>query len=108
MQGRGRKFASAHLLVLVKPRVVEGPAAPGAEAVPLPTRLGLTVSKKVGDAVARNLVKRRLRELFRLHKGWFPPARDIVIIARPGTAALPWEVLCRELEQLCRKSFARS
>lgn len=113
IQGRGRKFSSAHLLLLVRPRVApEAPAPsagdPPAATVPLPSRLGLTVSKKIGGSVARNRVKRRLRELFRLHKSWFPPARDLVVIARPGTAEVSWEALSRELEHLCKRSFPRS
>jgi ribonuclease P protein component len=48
-------------------------------------RLGLTVSRKVGNAVVRNRAKRRLREVVRLYEapeklaGW-----DIVLIGRPG------------------------
>lgn len=109
MQGRGRKFASPHLLVLVRSRPTPtGAPEPPPSAPVLPTRLGLTVSKKVGGAVARNLVKRRLRELYRLHKSWFPPARDIVVIARPGAAEMSYGALGRELEQLCKKSLSRS
>lgn len=112
IQGHGRKFSSQHLLLLVRPRAATDAPSPEASAVPspepLPSRLGLTVSKKIGDAVSRNRVKRRLRELYRLHKSWFPPSRDIVVIARPGTADVSWEALSRELEQLCKRSFGRS
>jgi ribonuclease P protein component len=50
-------------------------------------RLGLSVPKKaVGSAVARNRIKRRLRELWRARLDRLDPARDYVLIARPGLA----------------------
>lgn len=49
-------------------------------------RLGLSVSKKVGDAVTRNRVKRVLREEFAHRSGDVPGRLDIVVIARPGSA----------------------
>jgi ribonuclease P protein component len=48
-------------------------------------RVGFTVSKKVGNAVARNFVKRRLREIARTHKALWQ-GRDLVIIAKPEAA----------------------
>jgi ribonuclease P protein component len=51
-------------------------------------RLGLTVSSRVGNAVARNRVKRWLREIFRHHRNALPPGVDVVLIARPGTPQL--------------------
>lgn len=44
------------------------------------TRLGLVVSKRIGNAVCRNLWKRRLREAFRLSKGKLPAGLDLVVI----------------------------
>jgi ribonuclease P protein component len=44
------------------------------------TRLGITVSKKVGNSVKRNRMKRLIREFFRLHKHAIPTGYDIVII----------------------------
>ncbi len=52
-------------------------------------RLGLSVGRRVGNAVARNAIKRRLRDAFRHIAAAWPPARpglDIVIVARPHTA----------------------
>jgi ribonuclease P protein component len=50
-------------------------------------RLGLSVPKKaVASAVARNRVKRRLRELWRARLEALPPGRDYVLIVRPGLA----------------------
>jgi ribonuclease P protein component len=50
-------------------------------------RLGLSVPKKaVAGAVARNRIKRRLRELWRTRVGTLPAGRDYVLIVRPGLA----------------------
>lgn len=45
-------------------------------------RVGITVSKKLGKAVVRNRVRRRLREIYRLHEQQFTPGWDIVVVAR--------------------------
>lgn len=45
-------------------------------------RVGVTVSKKLGHAVVRNRVRRRLREVYRLHEERFAPGWDIVVVAR--------------------------
>ena len=45
-------------------------------------RLGITVSTKLGHAVVRNRVRRRLREIYRIHESLFLPGYDIVVVAR--------------------------
>lgn len=45
-------------------------------------RVGVTVSKKLGCAVVRNRVRRRLREVYRLNETQFAPGWDIVVVAR--------------------------
>ena len=45
-------------------------------------RVGITVGKKLGHAVVRNRVRRRLREVYRLHECRFAPGWDIVVVAR--------------------------
>ena len=54
-------------------------------------RLGVTVSRKVGCAVQRNRVKRRVREFFRLYRHELQPAHDLLVIARPGAEELSFE-----------------
>ena len=49
-------------------------------------RLGLAVPKRVGNAVARNRIKRQLREVWRERLERVPPGRDYVLIAKPGLA----------------------
>ena len=45
-------------------------------------RLGLTVSTKVGCAVTRNRIRRRLREIYRLHEARMAEGMDVVVVAR--------------------------
>jgi len=72
------------------------------------TRLGFTATKKIGNAVARNRAKRRLREVARLGLAASPPAGwDLVLIARDTTGAMPFDRLRRELDAALRKAGVR-
>jgi ribonuclease P protein component len=67
------------------------------------TRLGLTVSKKVGNSVKRNRVKRLIRESFRLSQEQILPGYDIVVIAQPRAYSLKYKQLQSELLSLLRR-----
>ncbi len=69
------------------------------------TRLGITASRKVGNACARNRIKRRLREYFRLNRDKMPPGADIVFIASQGAAALETKQLFAELDRFFETKF---
>ncbi len=66
-------------------------------------RFGYTASKKVGNAVARNRAKRRMRALVRLY--WFElaqPGYDYVMIARPKIITVPFDILVKDMEKALR------
>jgi ribonuclease P protein component len=64
------------------------------------SRIGITVSKKIGGSVERNHVKRRIREYFRLHKAVLPLSSDIVFTAKPGAALLQYAEIATEFTKL--------
>ena len=64
------------------------------------SRLGITVTKKIGPAVTRNRLKRICREFFRRHRDLLGAAYDVHIIARSAAAKAAHEELERGLETL--------
>ena len=74
-------------------------------------RLGLSVSKKVGTAVKRNTVRRRLKEMFRSSAKRLPDNLDLVISARPAAAEASFEELNEEflrcVHRFCKSGEAR-
>jgi ribonuclease P protein component len=62
------------------------------------SRLGVTVSRRVGGAVVRNRIKRRVRELFRRElRAALPASTDLVVIARSGAGNIDYNSLRAEL-----------
>jgi ribonuclease P protein component len=76
-QREGVRVTTPHFVLLLAASGLAGPA-----------RLGLVVSRKVGNAVVRNRVKRVLRECFRSMPGFAPDGVDLVVIPRAGAAEL--------------------
>ncbi len=64
-------------------------------------RLGFTVTTKVGKAHTRNRVRRRLREIYRLHEPEFRAGYDLVVVARVRAA----EVTYKRLEEEFLSAF---
>lgn len=65
--------------------------------------VGFVVSKAVGPAVTRNLVKRRLRHLARERTGSLPPHGMLVVRALPAAADASYDQLARELDRCLAK-----
>ena len=70
------------------------------------TRIGFSVGRRVGNAVVRNRVKRRLRELFRLTQ--LQDCWDMVLIARPAAAGASYPQLRQAVEDLLNRSGVSS
>jgi ribonuclease P protein component len=68
------------------------------------SRFGFSVSRRVGKAVVRNRIKRRLREVMRLRRQGIAAGWDIVVIARPPSARADYHEIERAVERLLRQA----
>ena len=87
----GRKAPMPGAVVQIRPRDDGGPV-----------RVGFTVTKKVGNAVVRNRIRRRLREAARLVLGDNGPSADIVLIGREATRTRKFSALQDDLRRALR------
>jgi ribonuclease P protein component len=91
-QSEGKKLKGRHLLVIVAAGRTGG------------VRLGITVSRRVGNAVVRNRVRRRIREIVRGQLALLPRGFDLIVIAFPEAARAPFAVLNEELPCLLTRA----
>jgi ribonuclease P protein component len=65
-------------------------------------RVGITASKKTGNAVKRNRIKRHIREFYRQNKNLFPEGCDVAVVAKQGTGGLDFREIREELSDLLK------
>ncbi len=71
------------------------------------TRLGVTVSKKVGKSATRNRIKRIIREHFRINRHELTGSWDINFIVKKGVAGIPSKEIFSSLQSLYQRIEAR-
>lgn len=92
----GRRRTSATFVIFLRPN--------GSEK----TRFGMSVKKALGNAVARNRIRRRVREALRLHREEIVPGWDVVIHPNRAAGTMEFSKLEAELLALMpRKAWAR-
>ncbi|MBE2181115.1 MAG: ribonuclease P protein component [Chthoniobacterales bacterium] len=69
-----------------------------------PASCGVITSRKVGSAVERSRARRRLREIFRLHRGLLPAGLWMVVVARRAAATAPFGALSEEWRALAGRA----
>jgi len=91
LQGQGSVRSNPLLVVRVRRNDLEE------------TRFGLSTGRKLGGAVVRNRVRRRIREALRVMAPSFQPGWDVLIIARPPVIGAEYQTLAGTLENLLRR-----
>jgi ribonuclease P protein component len=84
----GKSYANKYLVMYVKENGTER------------NRIGISVSKKVGNSVVRHRVTRLVRESYRLHEAVFNSGLDIVIVARSSAASVGYDEIEKSLLHL--------
>ena len=84
----GRSYANKYLVMYIKENGTDR------------NRIGISVSKKVGNSIVRHRVTRLIRESYRLHEAIFNSGLDIVIVARASAASVGYEEIEKALLHL--------
>jgi ribonuclease P protein component len=102
IQSGGRRITTAHFVFAMKLSPEPGVSA----------RLGITASRKIGNAVVRNRAKRLIREAFRATRVLWPAGLDVVVLVRRSLSALNLDAVVAEWQaaasQLARATRALS
>jgi len=88
IQKTGKRRQSRHFVVITSPAWQHRP------------RLGITASRRFGNAVIRNRMKRMLREFFRVRQARISPVRDILVIPKSAAKELSFAQIVKELEKV--------
>ncbi len=88
---KGKSAAGARLVIYVRPNKLDR------------NRLGITVGTKIGKAVIRNRIRRRIREIFRLNESKLACGRDLVVVARSRSITSNYRELEGEFLRLAEK-----
>lgn len=88
----GQSFVGRYLVLYVKKNKLDC------------ARLGFTVSKKIGKAVIRNQIKRKMREVCRLNLPRFKEGYDIIFVARQKIKGISYQLVEQEIGKLCKKA----
>lgn len=91
MYAKGKSGVSSCLVVYFRPNRRKA------------NRLGITVSTKLGHAVVRNRIRRRLREIFRLSQGQMKQGYDVILVARGRAVRADYWEMKRAFEKTCKK-----
>ena len=86
----GKSYDNKYLIMYVKKNGLEK------------NRIGISVSKKVGNSVVRHRVTRLVRESYRLHESIFNSGLDIVVVGRPSAATVGYKEVESALLHLCK------
>jgi len=92
----GCKYSTSHFVLLVADNIVNT------------SRLGITVSRRVGNAVERNRIKRIVREYFRTNRIFLSQSNDYSVIARRGAAQLSSSEIYVQLKKVFLKSAIKT
>ena len=86
----GKSYVNKYLVMYIKENGLER------------NRIGISVSKKVGNSVVRHRVTRLIRESYRLHESVFNSGLDIVVVARSAAAQADYEKIESALLHLAK------
>jgi ribonuclease P protein component len=102
LQKIGARYQTAHFVMYA------GTLAEVDPRTAVRSRLGMTVSRRIGSAVVRNRTRRRVRECYRLKlRSMFPDGTALIVIARAGAGALKTPAIADELRYAASNLAAR-